>query len=126
RYHFFFFVDEFYFLFCMRVVFFLTFFVTMLPAAIIAFSPIVTPARIVEFARIDAPSLLIIFSSLKFLFPDFGYLSLQKVTFGPMNTLSSISIPSQIWTPFFMVTLFPIFTSFSMNTCEQILQFAPI
>lgn len=64
--------------------------------------------------------------SVKFLFLDFGYLSLQKLTFGPINTLSSTRTPSQSCTPHFIVTLSPIITSFSIKQCEQILQSRPI
>ena len=49
-----------------------------------------------------------------------------KVTLGPIKTSSFSTTPSQIWTPLFMVTLFPMTTSFSTNTLKLILQFFPI
>lgn len=101
-------------------------FATTLPAAMRAFCPMVTPGSMVAFAPILTPFLMMTDSSLKFLFLDFGYLSLQKLTFGPIKTLSYMRTPSHNCTPHFMVTLSPIMTSFSMKQCEQILQFAPI
>lgn len=98
---------------------------TTLPAATMAFSPMVTPGKIVTFAPILAPFLMTTASHLKFLFFDLGYLSLQKLTFGPIKTSSSMRTPSQSYTPLFIVTLSPMMTSFSMKR-EQILQFEPI
>ena len=92
-----------------------TSFVTIAPAPIIAFSPMITPGKMVAFAPIDAPFLIQIPSKQKFLFFDLGYLSLQNVTFGPINTSSSTFIPSHIWTPHLIVTLSPISTSFSIK-----------
>jgi hypothetical protein len=74
----------------------------------------------------DAPSLIRVINSLNSLLPLRGNLSLQNVTFGPTKTLSSNEIPSHICTPFFIVTLLPIDTLFSMKTFSQILQFWPI
>lgn len=54
----------------------------------------VTPGSIVALAPIDAPFLIRIDSNLKFVFLLFGYLSLQNATLGPINTSSSMVIPS--------------------------------
>ena len=94
---------------------FSTSFVTTAPAAIRAFSPIVTPGSIVAFAPMLAPFFIKTGSSLKILFFDFGYLSLQNAAFGPMKTSSSIVMPSYNETPFLIVTLSPILTSFSIK-----------
>ena len=72
-----------------------TSFVTMLPAAIIAFSPIIIPGRIVAFAPIDAPFFTTVCKNFSGYFFERGYKSFVNVTFGPMKTLSSIQIPSQ-------------------------------
>ena len=87
--------------------------VTTLPIPIIAFSPMVIPPMIEEPPPIVAPFLIVIGSKSKGRF-ERGYLSLVNVTFEPINALSSIVIPSHICTPFFIVTLLPIRTSFSI------------
>lgn len=71
-------------------------FVTIAPAPIIAFSPMVMPGKIVAFAPMLAPFLIIVLENSSGYCLDLGYLSLQKVTLGPIKTLSSIVIPSQI------------------------------
>ena len=81
----------------------------------IAFFPIVIPGRIVAFAPIEDPSLSKILENLFGLTLDLGYLSFDNVAFGPMNTLFSTVVPSQRYTPHFIVTLSPIMTSFSTN-----------
>ena len=60
-----------------------TFLVTTLPAPIIAFSPIIIPPNIVELAPIDAFFFTIVFNKPKDCFAR-GYLSLVKVTLGPI------------------------------------------
>lgn len=55
------------------------------PAPIIAFSPIVTPGNIVAFAPILAPFLMIALENSLGYCLDLGYLSLQKVTLGPIK-----------------------------------------
>lgn len=89
---------------------------TTLPAPTIAFSPIVIPGKRVALAPIDAPFLINIPANCQSVFLDFGYLSLQNVTLGPINTSSSMTIPSQICTPHLTVTLLPIFVLFSIKT----------
>lgn len=100
--------------------------VTTLPAAMNAFSPMVIPGRITLPAPMVAPLHTLVFSNVQSLFFDLGNISLVKVTFEPIITLSSSVMPSQTCTPHLMVTLFPISTSFSIRQCEQILQFSPI
>lgn len=56
----------------------------------------VMPGKIVAFAPMLAPFLTIVLENSSGYCLDLGYLSLQKVTLGPIKTLSSIVIPSQI------------------------------
>src|SRR6266436_1865442 len=78
--------------------------VTRLPAPTIAFSPIVTLQRMVDPEPIDAPLQILVFStfqSASVWSPPSGtvargYTSLMNVTLCPMNTLSSMSTPSQM------------------------------
>jgi len=93
-----------------------TSFVTTAPAPIIAFFPILTPGKIVAPPPIVAPSQIVVFGyffallSLSRLL--LGYKSLVKVTLGPIKTLSSMKMELKILTPFLIVTLSPITTSF--------------
>ena len=56
---------------------------------------LIIPAIIVAFAPTEAPCFTIVLEISKSCF-DLGYKSLVKVTLGPICTLSSIVIPSQI------------------------------
>ena len=98
----------------------------MLPAPIIAFSPIVTPGRIVELAPMLAPFFIVVMGNESGYFFDLGNGSFVNVTLGPMKTSSSTLKPSQSWTPLFIVTLLPTITLFSINTPAHKLQFLPI
>ena len=69
----------------------------------------------VEFAPMETLSSTNVFKNSSGGFLDFGNLSFVKVTFGPIKTLFPMVMPSQICTPFLIVTLSPIYTSFSMK-----------
>lgn len=65
------------------------------PAPIIANSPMVMPQMMVEFAQMLAPCFTIVFLNLSVQSPwALGNISLVVITFGPMNTLSSMVSPS--------------------------------
>src|SRR6185312_286641 len=69
---------------------------TTLPAPIIAFSPITIPGKIVALAPIEAPAFTTVLKKISGYCFDRGFKSLVKVALGPMKTLSSMVIPSQI------------------------------
>src|SRR5688572_10730377 len=99
--------------------------VTTAPAPILAPSPIRTPGSMHA-----PPPMLTLFSTTvpigsKARLPLPGYLSLVKVTFGPIKTSLPMRRPSQSCTPLLIVTRSPTTTSFSMKQCEQMLQLAP-
>ncbi|MDN3649303.1 hypothetical protein QWZ13_10295 [Reinekea marina] len=71
-----------------------TSFVTTEPAPTIEFSPIVIPGNTVALAPMLAPFLIVIPRNLSGYCFDRGITSLVNVTFGPINTLSSIRVPS--------------------------------
>src|SRR5207245_10120657 len=87
--------------------------VTSEPDPISAFSPIVTPGFMVHPAPMDANLLIRVFNrdqSPLLL----GYLSLVKVTWGPMKTPSSIVTPVGMKTNGLILHLSPIVTPSSM------------
>src|SRR6185312_6856709 len=84
------------------------------------------PGKMVALAPMEAPAFTTVLKKLSGYCFDLGFRSLVKVALGPMNTLSSMVIPSHSCTPGFMVTLLPITTSFSIKTWQLILQLFPI
>lgn len=102
-----------------------TFFVTTDPAPTKARLPIVSPGRMTVPALIEAPSLTSV-SRGSHGRPIRGYLSVVKVTLGPMNTLSCTVTPVGIKkTNGLILQLLPIATPSSKYTNECILQFLP-
>lgn len=109
-----------------HIVFSGTFLFKKLPAPITAFLPIFIPPMKVEPAPIETPSSIFVTRNSTGYFFVLGYLSLIKVTFGPIKTLFPILSPSHKYTPLLTVTLSPIMTSFSIKQWQLILQFFPI
>lgn len=100
--------------------------VTMLPAAIIAFSPMVMPGRMVALAPMLAPFFMVVCGKESGYCFERGKRSLVNVALGPIKTLSSMRMPSHSCTPLLTVTLLPTMTSFSMRTPAQMLQLLPM
>jgi hypothetical protein len=87
----------------------------------------VVPHIIVVFAQMLAPFLMRVFRNLSDQSPmALGKMSFVVMTFGPMNTLSSIDRPSYMRLWFWILQLLPMVTFGPMYTHSPIMQLSPM